>query len=46
MLGNAAAVGWQPRLGLDELILETAEFYRRHGDLRAAGAGLGAAAGV
>ena len=46
VLGNAAAVGWQPRLGLDELILETAEFYRRHGDLRATGAGLGAAAGV
>lgn len=46
VLGAAASVGWQPRLGLDDLILETAEYYRRHGDLRASGAGLGAAAGV
>ena len=46
VLGAAAAVGWQPRLGLDDLILETAAFYRSHGDLRATGAGLGAAAGV
>ena len=28
-------VGWAPRLGLDELILETAEFYRDYDDVRA-----------
>jgi nucleoside-diphosphate-sugar epimerase len=34
VLGAAAAVGWTPRVSLDALILETAEFYRRHGDMR------------
>jgi len=33
--GAAAAIGWRPQVGLDALIVETAEFYRSHGDLRA-----------
>ena len=44
VLGAAADVGWQPRVGLDELILETAAFYRRHSDFRATGAALDAVA--
>jgi nucleoside-diphosphate-sugar epimerase len=35
VLGAAGQVGWEPRLGLDELILETAEFYRANDDVRA-----------
>jgi nucleoside-diphosphate-sugar epimerase len=35
ILGAAASVGWAPQLGLDELILETAAFYRDHDDIRA-----------
>ena len=27
-------VGWRPQIGLDELILETAEYYRRRKDYR------------
>jgi UDP-glucose 4-epimerase len=46
VLGAAAEVGWKPRVGLDALILETADFYRRHADFRATGAALDAAAGV
>jgi nucleoside-diphosphate-sugar epimerase len=30
----AAKVGWQPRVTLDELIIETADFYRRNKDPR------------
>ena len=44
VLGAAAAVGWEPRVGLDELIVQTADFYRRHADFRATGAALAAAA--
>jgi nucleoside-diphosphate-sugar epimerase len=46
VLGAAAEVGWEPRIGLDDLILETAAFYRSHADFRATGAALDAAAGV
>jgi UDP-glucose 4-epimerase len=46
VLGAAAAIGWKPLVGIEELILETAEDYRRQGDFRATGAALNAAAGV
>ncbi len=32
--GAAAAIGWRPQVGLDALILETADFYRRNRDVR------------
>jgi nucleoside-diphosphate-sugar epimerase len=35
VLRAAPAVGWRPRVKLDELILQTADFYRTHEDLRA-----------
>jgi nucleoside-diphosphate-sugar epimerase len=34
VLEAAAAVGWQPKVTLDELITETIEFYRQHEDPR------------
>lgn len=34
VLGAATEVGWRPEVGLDELILQTAEYYRGHGDYR------------
>jgi nucleoside-diphosphate-sugar epimerase len=37
VLDAAASVGWQPEVGLDELILETAEYYATHPDRRAEG---------
>jgi nucleoside-diphosphate-sugar epimerase len=37
---NASRLGWQPRIGLDELIEETIDHYRLHADTRAAGARL------
>jgi nucleoside-diphosphate-sugar epimerase len=33
--GAAAEIGWRPQVSLDELIEETAAFYRRHRDVRA-----------
>ena len=33
-LGAALEVGWRPQIGLDELILETADYYRRRKDYR------------
>ena len=43
--GAAAEIGWKPEVSLDALILETAEFYRRHRDVRAErGRGVGALA--
>ena len=33
-LGAALEVGWKPQVGLDELILETADYYSRRGDYR------------
>ncbi len=38
VLDAAAAVGWQPRIGLDDLIDETAVFYRASDDARDADA--------
>jgi hypothetical protein len=38
VLDAAAAVGWLPRVTLDELIAETAGFYRWHDDPRTADA--------
>jgi nucleoside-diphosphate-sugar epimerase len=35
VLEAAPEVGWRPSVGLDELILQTAEFYRTHEDQRA-----------
>ena len=35
VLRAAPAVGWRPGVGLDELILQTADFYRAHEDVRA-----------
>jgi nucleoside-diphosphate-sugar epimerase len=35
VLRAAPSVGWRPRVTLDELILQTADFYRTHEDLRA-----------
>ena len=40
VLGNAPELGWQPRVTLDELILQTAAFYRERGDMRAGDAPL------
>ena len=37
---NASRLGWRPRIGLDQLIEETIDHYRRHADERAAGARL------
>ena len=37
-IANASALGWQPRYSLDEIIAETAEFYRVNGDTRGADA--------
>jgi nucleoside-diphosphate-sugar epimerase len=34
VLDAAASVGWSPTVTLDELIIETAEFYRQHEDPR------------
>ena len=34
VLDAASKVGWAPTIGLDELIVETAEFYRQHEDPR------------
>jgi nucleoside-diphosphate-sugar epimerase len=33
-LGAALEVGWKPQIGLDELILETADYYNRREDYR------------
>jgi nucleoside-diphosphate-sugar epimerase len=33
-LGAAVEVGWRPQIGLDELILETADYYRSRKDYR------------
>ena len=33
-LRAATDLGWEPRVGLDELILETASYYRTHEDYR------------
>jgi len=33
-LGAALEVGWRPQVGLDELILETADYYRTRADYR------------
>ena len=35
VLRAAPAVGWRPEVGLDELIHQTADFYREHEDIRA-----------
>jgi nucleoside-diphosphate-sugar epimerase len=35
VLRAAPAIGWQPRVTLDDLILQTADFYRSHEDARA-----------
>jgi nucleoside-diphosphate-sugar epimerase len=35
VLRAAPAVGWNPRVTLDELILQTVDYYRGHGDMRA-----------
>ena len=35
VLRAAPAVGWQPEVSLDELVLQTAEHYRSHEDVRA-----------
>jgi nucleoside-diphosphate-sugar epimerase len=35
VLRAAPAVGWRPEVSLDELILQTADFYRSHEDIRA-----------
>jgi nucleoside-diphosphate-sugar epimerase len=40
VLSNAPELGWQPRVALDELILETAAFYRERRDMRAGDAPL------
>ncbi len=40
VLRNAPQLGWQPRVTLDELILETAAFYRERRDMRAGDAPL------
>ncbi len=37
-ISNASALGWSPKQGLDEIILETAEFYRHNRDTRGADA--------
>jgi nucleoside-diphosphate-sugar epimerase len=37
VLDAATSVGWQPKISLDELILETAEYYASHADVRAEG---------
>lgn len=34
VLGASLALGWEPRVGLDELILETASYYHTSGDYR------------
>lgn len=34
VLGAAPEVGWQPEVGLDELILQTADYYHGHEDYR------------
>jgi nucleoside-diphosphate-sugar epimerase len=34
VLGAAPELGWEPRVGLDELILETASYYEARGDYR------------
>jgi nucleoside-diphosphate-sugar epimerase len=34
VLGAALEVGWRPQIGLDKLILETADYYRRREDYR------------
>jgi nucleoside-diphosphate-sugar epimerase len=36
VLGGALELGWEPRVGLDELILETAAYYRSREDYRQA----------
>jgi len=40
VLAGATAVGWKPEVPLDDLILETAEYYRRREDRRGADAPL------
>lgn len=35
---NAREIGWTPRQGLDQIILQTAEYYRSHEDTRGADA--------
>lgn len=40
VLAAAAELGWEPKVGLDELILETAEYYQRNQDTRGANAPL------
>jgi nucleoside-diphosphate-sugar epimerase len=40
VLAAAPAVGWKPEVGLDDLILETAEYYRKRRDTRGANAPL------
>ncbi len=34
VLGGALELGWEPQISLDELILETAAYYRNEGDYR------------
>ena len=34
VLGAALKLGWEPRVGLDELIIETASYYQTSGDYR------------
>ena len=40
VLEHAAALGWEPRIGLDDLITETANYYKTHADERGAHAPL------
>jgi len=39
-ISNATALGWSPKLSLDEIILQTADFYRSRRDTRGADARL------
>lgn len=41
-IGRALELGWSPRRGLDDIILETASYYRQHHDTRGADAREGA----
>jgi nucleoside-diphosphate-sugar epimerase len=34
VLGAAARLGWEPQVGLDQLVMETASYYRAHNDYR------------